>query len=815
MNNDDVRNKGQEKLLRPLTRSIEHESPIPAWLQRASEADREHYFDLQRTVVNDEQALDDLLKEVRSLREFANYYAREIVRIPSGKTVDPEQIFVRARHSFYVGQQKVVQSNRLTLPEFMLNGTYDPATIPLEITLEGDTLPTEFTEEDLLDLMSGDANMRSLYSKKFEDKYAGEEVLRALQTRLNSRIDLSSYSAKLQGHISDQSLKTVELATDQVEGYALGALSFDGWNKPFQGIIVYCGPLGEAGPCVLYAPEGPGGRTWYEYPSFRQLNLHMVDWVGTPEGRSYLSLQSRASERKAVEAYMRRVLDLPSRWYGISHHPWTAAEAGVLRPGVLLSVEWLRDEIEAVTPAGYRSARSYHQKYFARLNTELKALTRLASQVAGLISYEKFAYDLIKKRVDDLLADNGEHVSTDPDLIIVQLDATQSMTLTQLIIKEHHITQDGRPWHISDSFPLVRLLPGHPPISDLPRQYISGWSRTLRPGEKYIDMLNTQYLDKSSPSYDFRRDVYVDLQLHEMHRGALAALFNGVLGLGHYNRVEKVIEALREPELRLPLTFDNPDLPKRTGVYAFHVARRKIRGVYVFRTIDNGVVQDWLYTPHAPDDKSFRPVAEFAKSVKKGGLADYYRKRAKLTDQSVVKTYLDRVENRSADEEPPALQFNSRVFDFSDCYRDMISQVIDDVDSKTSSLAEVVAKISYDAAVAAVSVIGCVFPPIGLGLSAIILAKGVFEGALAYHDGDREKLLSSYLDCMLELATMRIGKLGFSQGQKLIARQLGDVNTCMSVVSACTGITADLAVITELMKEAIDEPDSSEQTLLA
>lgn len=815
MNLEVSKNNIRTELRSPRRLLAEQPKVMPDWFRHASEEDREHYLAREQALAKDEQVFDDLLKEVRSLSEFANHHAREIVRITSGEAIDPEQIFVSTRHTFYIGQQKVTQSNRLTLPEFMLNGTYDAASIPQQIALEGDTLPAEFTEEDLLDLMRGDANMRSLYSKAFEETYARQEVLHALQARQDSHIGLSSVSAKLQEHISEHSLKIVERATGHAEGYSLGALSFDGWNKPFQGIIAYCGPQGETGPCVLYAPEGPGGRTWYEFPSFRQLNLHMVDWVGSPVGRSYLSRQSHASERKDVEAYMRRVRALPSRWYGISHHPWASAGAEVLRPGVLLTVEWLRDEMEAVTPAGYRSASAYLQKYFTRLNTELKGLCRLASHEAGLISYEKFAFNLIKKRADDLLAENGEPVSINPDLIMVELDSSQSMTLTQLILKEHHLTEESGPVHNPGVYPRIRLLPGHPPVSDLLSQYIPGWSRTLRPGEKYIDMLKSDYLDNESPGYEFRRDVYVNLQLGEMHRAAVAEMFNGGLELDLYYRLEEAIEALRKPEFRLPLTFDIPDFPKRNGVYAFHVERRKIQGVYVFRTLDDGIAHDWLYTPHAPDDQWFRPLADFAKSIKKGGLADYYCKRAKLTDQSVVKTYLERVENRSADEEPPTLHLDSRVFDFSNGYSDMINQVIDDVDARTSSLIEVVAKITYDAAVAAVAIIGCVFPPIGLGLSSAIVAKGVFEGALAYYDGDYKKLLSSYLDCILELSTMRIGKLGFSQAQKLIAKQLGDANTCMSVVSACTGTTADLAVITELMKEALAEPDSSERTLLA
>ncbi|MHC8365326.1 dermonecrotic toxin domain-containing protein [Pseudomonas sp. ZT5P21] len=805
----------QEELQWPSRQLMAQQpQPIPDWLQRASEEDRQYYFDAEEALAKNEQTLDELLKETKSLKAFAHFYAASFVSILSGEVIDPQQIFVNARHTFYVGKQKVVQRNRLTLPEFMLNGLYDPATVPLDITLEGETLPSGVTEEDLLDVLGGTASMRSLYVEKFEEKFASEDVLHALQARLDSRTDLSLFSAKLQGYISDQSLTMVYLATNHAEGYSLGALSFDGWEKPFQGIIVYCGPQGEEGPCVIYAPEAPGGRTWYEFASFRQLNIHVVDWVGSPEGRSYLSRQTHASKRGSIESYMRRVFDLPSQWNGISRHPWSSAGAGALRPGVLLNIDWLRGELEAVTPAGYRSASSYHRKYFARLNTELKALTQLANREAGLISYEKFAFNLIKKRADDLLADNGESVSVNPDLIMVELDSSREMTLTQLIIKEHHITEESGPEHNPGLYPRIRLLPGHPPVSDLLIKYIPGWSRTLRPGEKYIDMLYSDYLDKESPGYDFRRDVYLNLQLHEMQRGALAELFSGVLGRIHYERIEQTIDRLRVAEPTDPIEVDYPDAPKRDGVYEFHLASRKIQGVYVFRTMDDGIAEDWLYTPHAPDGTWFRPLAAFSTSIKKVGLGDYYWKRARFTDQRVVKAYVDEVKRSSDDVEPPALHVNSRVFNFSHCYRDMITQIINGVDAQTSSLIEIMAKLSYDAAVAAVAVIGCVFPPIGLGLSGVVMAKAVFEGGLAYHEGDYKKVLSSYLDCMLELTVLRIAKVGFSQAQKLIARQLGDVNTCLSAISACTGKTADLAVITELMKQALAEPDSSEQTLL-
>jgi hypothetical protein len=804
-------NRRQEDSLRPSRRSMALQ-PLPDWLQRASDEDRQYYFDTEQSLTEKEQALDELLGETESLKTFVQSYAREVVRILTGEVIDPEQIFVRSHHTFFVGKQKVVQSNRLTLPEFMLNGLHEDTTPPLEITLEGEMLPSGMTGEDLLDVMFN-ASLRALYAEKFEKKYAQEAVLQAQRLVLASRIELSSFSARLQGHINDESLRIVAIAGQGGDSCSMGALSFGDMQTAFAQMIVYCGPRGEDGSCILYAPQASDDRQWYEFSSFRQMNFHLFDWTTQSAGRGYLSRQAHASERHNLDAYMRLVHDLPSQWRGVQRRPWSNSQNGVWHEGVLNYVGWLQGEMEAVIPAGYRSATAAQRLCFTRLNTELKGMTRLASREAALISYEKFAYELIKKRVEDVLAQNGETVAIDPDLIMVKLDAAQEMTLSQLIISEHHITEASGPAHSPGIYPAIRLLPGHPPVSDVLIKYLPGWSKTLRPGEKYIAMLGTDYLDQDAPGYALKCDVYVDLQRHEMHRSALSELFSGHLVRNQYEPIERLINQSREPEPSKTWKFEDPESPRREGVYKFYLEGCRVDGVYIFRIMRNGVPDDLLYTPHAPDCRSFRPLAEFANSVKVGGLGGYYSKRAKYTEQKVVAGYIEKVKRRSA-EDIPRLQKDSRVHDFSHCYVDGIEQIIDGVDAKTTSLAEIVGKLVYDTAVAAVSIASLPFAPIGLGLSAVVMTKALFEGAKAFQEGDYKKLFSSYLDCMLELTTMRIGKLGFSVAQKAIAKQLGDVNTCMCVVTACTGKTVDLSLATELMKQALAEPDSNEQTIL-
>lgn len=812
MNINGLTNEAKYRLQEEVLRPTRQTQQLPDWLQRASEEDRQYYFDAEQSLTESEQALDKLLGETKSFKAFARFYAQEVVRILTGEVLEPEHVFVNARHTFFVGKQKVVQGNRVTLPEFMLNGLYGSTAIPLEIKLEGEALPSGMDEEDLMELML-DASMRKLYAEKFEKKYADEAVLQALQLLLGCRIALSSFSAKLQRQINDDSLKIVAIATQGDEHYSMGALSIVDSKSGFEGMIVYCGPQGEEGPCVLYAPQGPGGRSWYEFPSFRQLTFHLADWIAQAEGRSYLSRQTLASERASIDAYMRLVQDLPTQWRGIQRSPWSNSAEGALHKAVMQHVDWLRGEMDAVVPAGYRSATAAQRQCYARLNTELKGLTRLASREAALISYEEFAHGLIKKCAEEVLAQNGETVDIDPDLIVVRLDASKEMTLSRMIIEEHHITEASGPAHNPGIYPSIRLSPGHPPVSDLLIEYLPGWSRTLRPGEQYIAMLRRDYLDQGAPGYALKRDVFLDLRRHEMHRSALEELFRGHLEHQQFEQLERLIDQLREAEPGASPDSEDPDSPQREGVYTFYLQDRQVDGVYIFRLMRNGVAEDLLYTPYAPDCRSFRPLAEFAKSVKTAGLGSYYSKRVKYTQQKVVGAYLEKVK-RSSIEDIPHLQFDSRVRDFSRCYTDAIAQIIDDVDAKTTSLGEIVGKLIYDTAVAAVAIASIPFAPIGLALSAVVMTKAVFEGAKAYQEGDYEKLFSSYLDCMMELATMRIGKLGFSVAQKAIAKQLGNVNTCMGAISACTGTTVDLAVVSELMKQSLAEPDSSERTIL-
>ncbi|WP_185015421.1 hypothetical protein [Pseudomonas brassicacearum] len=80
---------------------------IPDGLQRASEEDRQYYLDAEQSLTEKEQALDERLRETKSLKAFVNFHAQEFVRAETNELIDPDKIFVNARHTFYVGQRAI------------------------------------------------------------------------------------------------------------------------------------------------------------------------------------------------------------------------------------------------------------------------------------------------------------------------------------------------------------------------------------------------------------------------------------------------------------------------------------------------------------------------------------------------------------------------------------------------------------------------------------------------------------------------------------------------------------------------------------
>lgn len=135
------------------------------------------------------------------------------------------------------------------------------------------------------------------------------------------------------------------------------------------------------------------------------------------------------------------------------------------------------------------------------------------------------------------------------------------------------------------------------------------------------------------------------------------------------------------------------------------------------------------------------------------GLREYYATRVHFTDQLAVSNYFDELEASTRSVPPPDLEHNSRVRDFARSYDDRVRRVIREVDAQTTSLAEIITGLTYNAVIQAAQVISLIIPPLGLAVAAIQITKNILDGAQAYHDGDKDKAITHFKDALIDLAS--------------------------------------------------------------
>lgn len=779
-------------LLQERVRKLER----PEWFVRASTQQQQQYSDLERVIEKDEIALRGMLGEVASLRDFSSAKIKSWAQSAFGTLIEPSQIVANIHHEFKLGRRMVIQKDSYVLTDFVLYGLHDQGHRS-KIELKGSQLPAGLNQANL-ERWLGNQDVRSAYHQELRKRYSDPKVRSVLVEIAGRRTALTLLGAVLQHHISDHAKEFVERAHQGDQSIALSRWGMTGARHPLKDIVMYRRRGDLQGNCVIYAPNSPGGKTWYEYSSQKVFENELASWTSSEKGRDYIMRKSRPEDRAFVTEYLARIVKKPTEWRGISVLELAGGIGLALANIVASNIDFVYAEEEVTTTSGYRNSEFSQKQYFSRLTTELKALHSIGCNEAKLISYEKFAYNLIKSRVESVLTQAGNHGSVDPDRIMIELESGGDITLSQLIIKEQALDFGGR------NFVYPRFsLKTAPAVQGLDIRQVISWSKTLRPGEKYIDMLKETYLNESNSSYALRVEHHRSIQLHEMHKAALSELFQGRLSKASYLKMVSAIEKLKvdENNTNRP-AFDYPDSPPREGVYHFHLEDRLVEGVYVFRSLESGRVTDLLYTPNSPDGKWLRPLEEFVASVKHQGLGQYFYDRVMYKDQRVIGTYINNLEVSNSAQATPKLRLNSRVTDFSKSYAAKIERVISDVDEKTKSLGEIISGLVYESVILAASVISIVLPPVGMAVTAVQVAKGVLDGRDAYNDGDRAAAFTFFRDALIELATAGVGALPGSAGTKAtIFSLIGDVNTLSGLFTSATGQKLGPARLLELMSE--------------
>lgn len=783
----------------------------PEWFERANSTDRQHYLALERDLESSEAELTKLPGHFSSVRVYARYVASYLLNSEFGSNLDPDRIMTSNSYEFEVGSKIVVQQDERTLTELFLYGLHDQGH-RYEITFKGDDLPTGLTRQWVEDLLERD--VRAVYGAKIRSLYLRPAVLQAMAEVLKQRLVLTAFAAKLQGHLGENFDRIMGAISGDAD-LTLECLQLREKDRPLKDLMVVRDRNGQ-GDWLLYAPGSPGGRDWYQCVNLNGVGVTIGEWTEKQKGRDYLTWQSHALDRESISGYLKQVEAKPTLWIGVipAANPYT--DNGVLNSSVSNVRAWLVSNEESMIPYGYRTATDVQRQHFARLNTELRALHTVSVREGGFISYEKFCYHLIQERLGQLLAEHGEYTPMNPDHIVVELGPNEKMTLTQLIIKEYKFEVVDNPRN--PLYPRFILTNDHPPLKVLTIQGIANWSRTLRPGEKYIDMLRSVYLDMNNSETAFKKSIHFDIQQRQMQVAIMSELFQGRLLKEKYELLRELVHTLSSIDT-IPMNpmGEYPHQVLHNALFKFHIKGRLVEGVFVFRLVKDKLVDELLYTPDAPDGRCLRPMAEFVLAVRERGLGDYFYRRVRYTDQRVVGSYITELELNSNFTEAPVLERNSRVRNLAATYESLIYRISADVDAKTESLDEIISGLVFKAVTAAATAISVVYPPIGLALSAVLVTKSLLEGAETYNDGDRAKALSHFIDALIDLALL--GHAGIkgkpiSGVQKTLIQLLGDLNTAEKFIAQACGQQRLHQRVLEVIQEVLDDSNSAKSKTL-
>lgn len=779
----------------------------PNWLKLASQAVQERYSELEYSMVKYESDFNATFNGYFSLREYARRQVARWTRSALGIELDSESIRVRSVYEFKVGGRTIRQEDSYTLTEFVTVGLHDSGHRARLVLEGGEAFGLTIVKlESWLQNFDVRASFVNALPVNLPQPYR-----EAFYNKMYSQMEFALWIAHHSGRFSNEDFNLINRAMTGDSSVLINAVSFADSTQPLKDVLAFHGSQGALGPQQVFLRNPQGHYEFLRFDNFSEFADQLKLWMS---GDSvYAASLINPNDLPAIGKKFERARGLPWEMSNIRLAALVLSRSPNEPLAGLMQVDyrWTFAEINLMAPLNYRGVpQSLRQKY-ARLNTELKALYTVEFRDTGFPSFELFARNLIKLRVEQVLRERGSAVEVNPDLVYVQISPQEDITLSQLIISERSFEASNSPNPVPEDYPRFHWSIAHLPLDKLSIRDISGWSKTLRAGEKYIELLRTDYLSSSHPLYTFKREVNFKKLQSEMNQALLSQYFDAALNIEQLNSLERIIIGLGTPE---EFRHSEPVVNTESVYYFTLKSTRKVEGVYIFRAVTSKGVEDFIYTPHAPDHVAFRSVNSFVGGIRDrfGSLRDYYIKRISFLDKKVINDYFDELMATVGAVAPPMPLTNTRVRDLGMSYGIHVRRVIEDVDAQTTSLGEIIGGLVYDNLMLAATVISIVIPPVGLAVTAIEVAKNIYDGIKAHYYGDYEATFTHFKDALIglvDLAQVGQGVKSVTKAQKTLIQLAGDANTVVGLMSTAVGKTLGHERLIEFIQQVLDEPDVS------
>jgi hypothetical protein len=791
----------------------------PLWLKNGGNALQQRYVELERSMEKYHSDYRVVFDRCFSFKDYVLRCFSEWAMSALGEQLEAETIKVRSVHKMQLGGRTLEQVDNRTLTEFIIFGLHDEG-YKAEISITGLPSGSRLSAAALEQWLSN-INLRSQFVSSLPTD-PSPEFAQAYRDRLHSNIEFALFVARHSGVFSETEAKVIEraLAGDLSVSIRGLKLSLQIPGPALKGVMVFRAP--ETRNYLVYLITPAGKSVFMAFADVLALNKWFESAM-TADRQYAASLihpdyLHDAGSLRGISRHSTHYLYKLDTQYSDLFPNGTAP----LLNDVNLAFQSELALHKTIAPAPYRYLGIEPRKRYARLNTELKALSTVEARDNAFPSFERFTHDAVKQNLESLLRSRGRNVEINPDQIIVQTDDFQK-SVTDLLI-EGLSFEAANPAYPSKYDPRYFLTDGHPAIDQLDIRDLSSLSKTFRPGDRYTEMLNTDYLDGKHPGYAFKRAVHAKKIRCQMHYDLLSNYIDGRFGSDIFLALQRVVGNLKEDVYHYPINDSSAEGDE--GLYEFNIGKtgltksrdRTVAGVYILRMNILGQFHDWLYTPDAPDGVAYRPINDFIPSIRfqYGPMRDYYFDRVAIVDQKVINDYFDDLAASGKPLPPVKTQERAKLNNLFTFHDRRVRRALSDIDERTTSLKEVIAGLVYDGLIKVVNVISLAVPPIGSVAVAVQMMKSVYDGAQAQRRGDYSAALGYGADALIGLFTL--GQAATAGASAEVIKQVTNVqrsflglvddarSAAQFVAEAAGHKAADQQLIdffTELMKDRV------------
>ncbi|RIJ12689.1 hypothetical protein DXT77_04265 [Pseudomonas sp. 91RF] len=784
----------------------------PDWLKSASESIRDAYESLETSKEGYEFEYTQVSNQLFSLHDYVVQRFGLWCDSALGTRLDPDAIKVHSLYRIKVGGRTIEQEDIYTLTEFIVIGLHDAGN-RATLRIEGAPADSGLTVAKLEGWLAN-RDLRVEFSRS-QPSSTPQEFREAYFNYLRSQAEFALFVAQHSARFNAADVALIQRTLKGDPSVEIRGVKLKKRPSILQDVLLFMPRTAATRYALMKMPHGQ--FDYVKFADIYQFNRWMESMLSN--NRTYAESLIPPDDLAAVGVLMGGGATPLYYVYELDSIPANLAlNAGDQLFGhaeQAYAGEVAR--IRALAPAAYVYAGPQARQSYARLGTELKALSMVDSRENGYPTFEQFSRDLIKQRIEEVLLSRGQKVQVDPDKIMIQTDEFH-LDLTTVLIEGRHFEVPATPGRTIDDNPKFYVTGGHPSIEKLDIRDLSSWSKTLRPGDHYTRMLRSEFLDRNHPGYKFKQAVHATKVRCKMHFDACHQYFSERFSTDVFKGIQRLVDNLSETAGTDPSPF-----PSNTseGIYKFRLpSRRIVEGVYIFRISIYGAFYDYLYTPDAPDDVAFRSANEFVGSIRfrYGPFRDYYLQRVKIEDRKVVNDYFDNLVATVNTVAPPRPEGQMRMLGLSTLHDDRIYRVLSDIDARTTSLNEVIAGLVYDNVIFAANIISLVFPPIGVAVTAVEALKALYDGAKAYESGDYSAALGHGKAALIGLVSLgkaaAAGKpVKVTLAQKTLFDLGKDARTVVGWMSQATGQTLGEKRMLEIIEQLMNDHQSrSSQT---